>query len=305
MGIGNDAYGIIDDATAIRSVLCALELGVSFIDTARGYGESEALIGRALKAWRGEAPFVATKVKSRYGKGTQWALPPPVSEVFPKGQVTQSVELSRAALDLDVIDLIQLHLYWPNWGTEGYWMEELQALKAEGKVRHVGISIPDHRHDTALHIIQTGLIDSVQTIINIFDPTALDCLAPICAANRVAVIARVILDMGALTGFLTADMTFHDHRTKFYEAAPREEWLRRVDALRAYIPDHASSLPALAVKFCLKSADVTTAISSMQLEAYVRSNLAAMDEEPLSDAVFDEIRKQHRWVRNFYTNMLW
>jgi aryl-alcohol dehydrogenase-like predicted oxidoreductase len=63
---------------------------------------------------------------------------------------------------------------------EGYWLDELRALKEQGKARAVGISVPDHRSDMVLPIVMSGAIDSVQTVINIFDPSALENLAPIC-----------------------------------------------------------------------------------------------------------------------------
>ena len=88
-------------------------------------------------------------------------------------------------------------------------MEELLQLKQEGKIRGIGISLPDHRHDIAMPLIQSGQINSVQTVFNIFDPIALDCLVPICQ-NDVAVIARCILDEGGLTGFLKEDSEFEE-----------------------------------------------------------------------------------------------
>ena len=98
--------------------------------------------------------------------------------------MTESCETSLRQLGLDSVDLMQLHLYWPTWGHDGYWMDELQALKQAGKARSVGISIPDHRHDSAISLVESGLIDSVQTILNIFGSEPLDTLIPICQAQR-------------------------------------------------------------------------------------------------------------------------
>ncbi len=151
-------FGPVDDNDAIRSLHTALELGANVIDTARAYGRSEQVVGAALRAWPDRRPFVATKIQPR-GPQHQFGAPPPVEEAFPKGWVTQSCEKSLRELGLDTVDLMQLHLYWPTWGHDGYWMDELQALKQAGKARSIGISIPDHRHDSAISLVESGLID--------------------------------------------------------------------------------------------------------------------------------------------------
>ena len=96
---------------------------------------------QGARSWSGPAPFVATKIKP-VGPRTQFAIPLPVDEAFPKGWVTESAETSLRELGRDHVDLMQLQLYWPTWGHEGYWMEELQALKQAGKARAGGSRCP-------------------------------------------------------------------------------------------------------------------------------------------------------------------
>lgn len=293
-------FGTVSDADCIRSLHAALDLGVNFIDTARAYGESERIVGEGLRQWTGDKPFLATKIEP-LGPKWQFAMPPPVEDVFPKGHVTADCERSLRALGVDHVDLMQLHLYWPNWGTGGYWMDELQALKAAGKARFVGISVPDHRSDMVLPLVQSGLIDSVQTIVNIFDPEGLEVLAPIAAANKVAVIARCILDEGGLTGFLTMDTAFPegDFRYGYFDQTIERSWyIHKVDQLRQYVPRYASSLAALAVKFACYQPEVTTAISSMHVENYARMNVAALDEPELPEEIFYRLKTSHRFIKN-------
>jgi methylglyoxal reductase len=300
-------FGAIDHRDAIRALHTALDLGVNVIDTARAYGNSEQVVGAGLRSWNGTIPFVATKIQPR-GRKSQFAVPPPVDEVFPRGWVTQSCEESLQELGLDQVDLMQLHLYWPTWGQEGYWMDELQALKQAGKVRSIGVSIPDHRHDSALALVQSGLIDSVQTILNVFASEPLDTLIPICQANDVAVIARCILDEGGLTGFLTEDLEFPegDFRHGYFDwTVPRRAYIAKVDALRPYVPEHASSLAALAVKFATQNPGVTTAITSMHIEDYARMNIAAIDENSLSEELFWNLRTSHRFEVNLSNAASW
>ena len=82
-------FGPIDDTEAVRSLHTALDLGVNVVDTARAYGRSEEVVGTALKRWSGTRPFVATKIEPR-GPQHQFATPPPLQEVFPKGWATES-----------------------------------------------------------------------------------------------------------------------------------------------------------------------------------------------------------------------
>lgn len=300
-------FGQLDERELIGSVLHSLEKGVNFIDTARGYGESERIVGAALREWRGERPFLATKVESLGGDNTRWALPPDVNATFPKGHIRQNAEQSLKLLGVEQLDLLQLHVYWPNWGIEGYWMDDLQALKREGKVGMVGVSAPDHRHDVVLPLVLSGLIDSVQTILNVFDPLALDCLVPACRARGVAVIARCVLDEGGLSGFLTPETQFDegDFRKSYFESVPRAEYCARVDELRRFVPKEAGSLAALAIKFAIHEPGVTTAISSMHVRRFADENIAAVDELGLSQEAFDTLRRKHRWVKNLYDSKYW
>jgi methylglyoxal reductase len=286
---------------AVASVRYALERGIDVIDVARAYGPAEAIAGEALRHWSGPRPVLATKVLST-GPLSRWGIPPSVDEVFPPGRVTESTHESLRQLGVDHLDLQQLHLYWPNWGVEGYWLDELQALRDAGTIGAIGVSLPDQRHDVGLPLVQSGAIDSVQTVVNIFDPTALDCLVPACAERGVAVIARCVLDEGGLTGMLSTDTVFPDgdYRAGYFDQGPREQYLARVEALRSYVPEHASSLAALALKFVLAQEAVTTSVVTMHLRRFAQLNIDVLDETPLDPTVAEELRRRHRWVRNFY-----
>lgn len=294
-------FGEETEEQYISALHRAMELGVNFIDTARQYGELERIVGHALREWKGEKPFVASKAQA-LGPASQWQFPVDAETAFPRGHIIADCERSLQALGLDQLDLFQLHIYWPTWGTAGYWMDELQQLKHSGRVRFVGISVPDHRADMVLALVESGFIDSVQTILNIFDPLALDNLLPICARHGVAVIARSILDEGGLAGVLAPDTRFEvgDFRHNYFDrVVPREVYIRKVEALRAYVPAYASSLASLAIRFALGSPDVTTAIVSMQVQAYAEMNVAVLDEPELSPELMHRLRTRHRFIKNF------
>jgi aryl-alcohol dehydrogenase-like predicted oxidoreductase len=234
-------------------------------------------------------------------------MPRDVNEVFPKGWVTQSAEESLSQLGMEKVELIQLHLYWANWGIQGYWMDELQMLKEAGKTDFIGISIPDHRHDNALILANSGLIDSIQTIVNIFDPYAFDSLIPLCQEKNIAVLARCVLDQGGLSGFLTMDSHFEegDLRKELFSDDIREEYIQRVNELRKYIPQYASSLTSLAIKYVLAYPGVTSALISMHIEKFANENIGILDEPPLPYNIFEEIRMHHRWLKNLFNKVYW
>lgn len=300
-------FGKNSEADSIDSVLHCLEQGVNFIDTASYYGEAEQIIGKALNRWKGDRPFIATKAKF-YGPGAVgFGMPIPVQVAYPEGLITESLEESLQKMGLDSIDLLQLHQYWPQWDQADYWMEELIRLKEQGKVRFIGISIPDQRHDIALSIVKSGKIDSIQTVLNIFDPLAMDCLIPLCQENHVAVIARCVLDEGGLTGFLTEDIVFEkgDYRKSYFDCVPRTFYMEKVNQLKKFIPEHAESLAELSLKYVLHHPGVTTSVISMHVPKYADENIATVDKTPLSAETFEHIRKYHRWIRNFYDTKFW
>lgn len=300
-------FGDQSDSVHIDALHRALDLGINFIDTARAYGESERILGLGLRAWTGDKPFVATKIEGMAGS-TQWAYPPSVETAFPRGHITADCERCLRTLGVEQVDLMQLHIYWPLWGTTGYWMDELEELKRSGKARFIGISVPDHRHDMVLGLVESGRIDAVQTIVNIFDPLAFDNLIPLCRTHGVAVIARQILDEGGLTGFLTGTTTFAagDFREHYFDrVVPQSVYVEKVNRLRQFIPAHASSLAALALKFATFDPGVTTAISSMHVKQFAEMNVAAMEEPPLTPDIFERLRTRHRFIKNFSSVSEW
>ena len=294
-------FGESDDAQFITALHAALDAGVNLIDTARAYGRSEEILGKGLAQWPGDPPFVATKIEQVSGNNLPWGIPVAAEVAFPPGHIRTSAETSLRTLGLDHVDLIQLHVWWPTWDNEGHWMGELQALKADGLTAAIGVSIPDHRSDMALPLVMSGLIDAVQTIINIFDPLALDNLVPACVDNGVAVLARCVLDEGGLTGFLTADTSFDDddYRSRYFdEIIPRSLYMEKVAALERFVPGAAGSLAALALKFAVQDPGVTSALVSMHVKEYAEADIAAFDEPPLSADDFYELRTTHRFIKN-------
>ena len=115
------------------------------------------------------------------------------------------------------------------------------------------------------------------------------------------------MDEGGLSGFLTEDTQFSkdDFRQTFFDAVPRKVYIDKINTLKVFVPEYASSLAALAIKYAIHHPGITTALTSMHIEKFANQNIAAVDENSLPESVFEEIRRHHRWVRNFYDSKYW
>lgn len=300
-GIGKGWWGPTDDALSIRALLRAMELGVNFIDTAYGYGNghSERLIAQAFREY-GRRAFVATKIPLRT---SDWPPRPGTRarEAFPGQWIVDHTERSLRNLETECLDLQQLHIWRDEWLKEDEWLEVIQRLKEQGKLRFFGVSIIDHQPETALKVVPSGVADTVQVIYNIFDPSAADELFPLCRQHDVGVIARVPFDEGSLTGKLKPDMKFDpDSFQGFYFRGSRlQETCQRVEVLKGLLREEVETLPKLALKCCLSHPAVSTVIPGMRRPEHVEENVAASDGKLLGQEELQAL-KAHAWPRNFY-----
>src|SRR3954469_16332413 len=192
---------------SVRALHRAIELGVNVVDTARGYGESERIVGSVLREHAGDEVHVATKVPPKNGI---WPAPSGVdpSQTFPGDHIRESLETSLRASGLEAFDVLQFHVWSDEWVGRGDWLETVEALKQEGKIRFFGVSINDYQPDNALALVNSGAVDTVQVIYNVFHQAPEEQLLSACADNNVGVIVRVALDEGGLTGRITAETQF-------------------------------------------------------------------------------------------------
>ena len=289
-----------DDQQTLASLSEAVGLGCNVFDTAWAYGagHSERLLAQTLASHRDRRLYVATKVPPKNQRWIQLddcAL----DDVFPPDHIRQYTEASLQNLGVDAIDLQQLHAWSDRWAADPRWQRALDDLRAEGLVRSWGISVNRWEPANVLRALDTGLIDCVQVVYNIFDQDPEDTLLPYCRQHGIAVIARVPFDEGSLTGTLTAGTTFPDGdwRNLYFTPARLEETLPRVEQLRAVLPP-GMTLPELALRFILHHPAVTTTIPGMRKLAHVRANCAVSDGAPLDPALLDRLRG-HRWQRDW------
>ena len=302
-GIGGTMWIGASDNESLAALRHAIESGVNFIDTALVYGNghSEELVGKAIRESRQKKIYVASKVPP---KNRLWPAPAGVGieEAFPRDYIVRSTEESLKNLGLDVIDLQQLHVWSPEWTDRDEWRRAFEDLRTQGKVHAFGVSINNHEPDSALGIIDTGLIDAVQVIYNIFDQTPERRLFPACIRHNVGVLARVPLDEGALAGRVNEDTVFPegDFRNNYFKGDRKKQVSEHVDALVDDLGlEDATQLPAIAIRFCLSHHAVTSVIPGMRSLSSVDGNTMASGQGPLPASTLEVLRR-HAWDRDFY-----
>jgi len=298
-GIGRDLWIGADDSESLHSLTKAIDSGVNFIDTALAYGDghSEMLVGQVVRS-RSEKIYVATKVPP---KNWKWPAQGTLREVFPQDHIRSSTERSLRNLGVERIDLLQLHVWDPGWMEEDEWYETLEELREEGKIDRFGISINDHQPESALEVVRSGRVDTVQVIYNIFEQSPEDRLFPLCRENEVGVIARVPFDEGALTGKITTETQFakKDWRNFYFKGDRKAQVQERAGKLSSLLDKKTQTLPALALKFCLHHEALGVVIPGMRTTEHAEENLKVLQQDPLSEEQIKELRG-HRWEKNFY-----
>jgi aryl-alcohol dehydrogenase-like predicted oxidoreductase len=299
-GVGADAWKGGTDADSLAAMHRAIELGVNFIDTAivYGSGHSEKLVGQ-IKREHPEV-MIATKVNP-----ANWEWPAsdstPADEAFSAKHVIARTEESLRNLGTEVIDVQQFHVWSDAWVGNGSWLEGIEQLKRDGKIRFFGVSVNDAQPDSVLKLVETGLVDSIQVIYNIFDQAPEDNLFPACERRDVGIIVRVPFDEGALTGKVTPDTVFQegDFRADYFKDNRKAEVWEAVHKIMADLDIPIERLPEIALRFCLVPDVVSTVIPGMRSIPHVESNVAAGDAGLLTPDQI-EILRAHRWVHDWY-----
>ncbi len=287
-----------DDEESLRSLNRAVELGCNFFDTAWAYGEgrSERLLGQLLKQHPDKRLYAATKIppKNRKWPSRRGFL---LEDVFPPDYIKEYTEKSLENLGVDTIDLMQFHVWEDDWADDERWQRAVEDLKRQGLVRAFGVSVNRWEPENVLRTLETGLIDAVQVIYNIFDQAPEDELFPAAERLDIAIIARVPFDEGTLTGTLTKDTTWPegDWRNTYFVPENLSASVDRAEALRPLIPE-GMDMAEMALRFILANPTVSTVIPGMRKLRHVEANITASDGRALPADLIAELRK-HRWDR--------
>ncbi|HWJ72616.1 MAG TPA: aldo/keto reductase [Kaistia sp.] len=279
------SWGHVDESDAIAALNTALDAGVTFIDTADVYGDgrSEKLIARVLRERGGPRPFVATKAGRR--------LQPHVAAGYTADALEGFVDRSRDYLEMETLDLLQLHCP----PTDAYYHPEVFAalddLVAAGKIANYGVSV--ERIEEGLKALEYPGVVSIQIIFNIFRQRPIERLFQRALESETAIIARVPLASGLLTGKMKADTHFDasDHRQfnrhgeafdvgETFSGVPYEAGLAAVEKIRPLVGGTVT-MAQFALKWILMFDAVTVAIPGAKNEQQARANADAATLPPL------------------------
>ncbi len=314
-GIGFGAWAIggtwgeVTEDDAKATLHAALDAGVTFLDTADVYGDgrSERLIRDVLNDRGGDRPFVATKAGRR--------LDPHVAEAYTPEAIEGFLDRSLTNLGTDCVDLLQLHCPPTEVYSNADFFGALGGLVQKGKIRHLGVSV--ETVDEALTAIQYPNVVSVQMIFNIFRQKPIEAFFPAAKARDVAIIARVPLASGLLTGKMRPDTHFaaDDHRSfnrngeafdmgETFSGVPYDVALEAVEEIRPLVPEGAT-MAAFALRWILMEDAVSVVIPGARRPDQAVSNAAADALAPLSADTMDALREiyerriaphvHHRW----------
>jgi len=291
-------WGSTDDDAAMAALHQALDRGVNFFDTADVYGDghSERLLARLKRERPGEAFFVATKAGRR--------LDPHVAEGY--RDLRPFIERSLRNLEVDALDLLQLHCPPSAVYAMPEVFDALDELVREGKLRHYGVSV--ERIDEAMAALKYPGVQSVQIIFNLFRQRPAEVFLPAAAAAQVGVLARLPLSSGMLSGKFTPSSRFgaDDHRGfnrqgeafdkgETFSGVDYEQGLAAVEELRALLPAGVS-MARLALRWILMFDAVTAAIPGGRTPAQVDENVSAADlaalPAPLMQSLADLYRRR-------------
>lgn len=288
------SWGNVKEEDALAALRTAIEAGVNFIDTADVYGDgrSERLIVKVLKDFPDQRIYVATKAGRR--------LNPHVAEGFTHENLTAFIERSLKNLDMDCLDLVQLHCP----PTQVFYMPEvfgvLDDLVKAGKIANYGVSV--EKVEEAIKAMEYPEMKSVQIIFNMFRHRPTELFFPMAEEKKVAILARVPLASGLLSGKMKLDSKFadDDHRkfNRHGEAFDRgetfsgvdyETGLKAVEEIRALIPE-GMSMAQMALRWILNHDAVSLAIPGAKNPFQAESNAAAGSMAPLDDATMQQVK---------------
>jgi aryl-alcohol dehydrogenase-like predicted oxidoreductase len=288
------SWGAVDDEGSMRTLHAAIDSGVNFIDTADVYGDgrSERLVARLRRERPGETIHVGTKAGRR--------LPVQTPEGYSRGNLVDWVDRSLGNLEMDCVDLLQLHCPPSRVFRDPGVYRVLDDLVTAGKIKHYGVSV--ERVDEALEAIKHPGVKTVQIIFNMFRLKPAERFFPEAVKRQVGVLARVPLASGLLTGKLSTASKFadDDHR-KFnregeafdkgetFSGVPYDAGLAAVDELRPLVPT-GRTLAQLALRWTLMFDAVTCAIPGARTPDQARANAAAADLPPLDRKTMDAVR---------------
>ena len=289
-------WGGVDDKAAQDILMAAVDQGMIFLDTADVYGQgsSETRIGNFLQSSsRRQKVFIATKM-GRFPR-------PGWPKNFSLYSFRTFIENSLQRLGIETIDLMQIHCIPFDFLKKNELWEWISILKKEGKVKYFGISVENV--EEALYCLEKEEIVSLQIIFNIFRQKPIRTLFDQAKEKKMALIVRLPLASGLLSGKLTAQRKFSesDHRHynrdgrafnvgETFAGLPFEQGVKLAEELKQSVPD-GMTMTQMAMRFILDFDCVTTVIPGATSIHQVKENASASDLSPLSSELHSQLGK--------------
>ena len=268
MTIGGEIFGTTDDQESLRALHRALDLGMNFIDTADAYGRghSEELLAQVLKTRRNEV-VLATK------GGNQFTVRQGVRN-FDPDYITSALENSLKRLQIETIDLYQLHNPPPEVMRKGEIFERLDRCKREGKIRYYGVSL--EKTADGIVAIETGKFDTLQVVYNILHQDPEEQLFPLAQKENIGIITRVPLERGVLSGRFKVTSEFYqkDWRAGVFSKEGLLQVQAAVEKLDFLVKGDVPNLAQAALRFVLSHPAVSSVIPGIRTVKQVEDNLA-------------------------------
>lgn len=289
--IGGMNWGKTDDAVSKKALHTALDEGVTLIDTADVYGQghSERLIAQVLKERGGKEVIIATKAGNDFYNATEADDHGmgPIIQTYTRDYIIFAAEQSLKRLDVESLDILQLHS--PNLDkleTDDPWLA-LEQLKKEGKIKHAGWSVQSFKETEHAHILDRhhDLIDVIQVRYNLLEREAERTLFPKASQYGIGVIVRIPLLFGFLTGKFNEDSRFSedDHRRLNLSPDKLETYisnLKKLESLYQKYPQQKKS--QISLRFCITHPACHTAIPGAKTPQQVLENCKSSDYGPLT-----------------------
>ncbi len=288
--IGGMNWGPTDDDVSLAALNAALDAGVTFIDTADvyGFGHSEKLIEQVVRERKPKDLVIATKAGNDfYNAGdSDDAGYGPIRQTYDKDYIVFAAEQSLKRLNVEALDILQLHSGDIEQLERDDPWEALELLKKQGKIKHAGWSIQSFQETTQAHILDAHheLIDIIQVRYNLLEREAEKVLFPKALEYGTGVIVRIPILFGLLTGKFTRDSKFgeDDHRNMNLSAEKLEAYLGQLESLQPLydqFPDQ--TMTQVSLRFCITHPACHVAIPGAKTPKQAAENAAAGGFGPL------------------------
>jgi len=296
--IGGMNWGKTDDEVSQKALNEAIDQGVTFIDTADvyGFGHSEELIANVIKKRGKKNIIIATKAGNDFyfakkendeGYGA-------IQQSYTKEYLIYAAEKSLKRLNVEALDMLQLHSPDLEKLEKDEPWEALGQLKKDGKVLHAGFSIQSFKETEQAHLLDRHheLIDCIQVRYNLLEREAEEVLFPKALKYGIGVIVRIPILFGFLAGKFDINSTFgeDDHRRMNLSKEKLEKYLKELERLKPLFEEYPDQTKAqVSLRFCITHPACTLAIPGAKTADQVIDNCKASDLGKIPDDILTEL----------------